>query len=98
MNGIRLITDGTGRVQEIRVDVKNNPSFADEALRLLKAMSRARATRKAQTYKQVAGKLRRSQPLSPQAFHQLIQQARSSGEITAAEFFQAHPQWRRNER
>ncbi len=96
MQGIQLVTDVRGRIQEIRVDVKNNPTFAEEVVRMVKALRRAQATERAQQYKEAVQKMRRRKSLSPKAFLDLIDRARNSGEISEEEFFQTHPQWRRD--
>ncbi|MEM9985675.1 MAG: hypothetical protein AAF804_11350 [Bacteroidota bacterium] len=95
MDGIQLITDGTGNLSEIRVDVRNNPNFASEVYRLIRALRRAQASEKSQRYRELSHKWRRqNHPLSQQDLLALIQEAKSSGEITEEEFYQAHPQWR----
>ncbi len=93
-----MIIDGTGNLMEIRVDAVQNPSFAEEVRRLWDHWQ-DRSSGRSEKGKPSDSKMRKkSKPLSQSALLQLLQKAEASGLMTEAEFYQMHPQWRRDDR
>ncbi|MEZ4829676.1 MAG: hypothetical protein R3C61_25830 [Bacteroidia bacterium] len=97
MQGIELIKDRKGNITEIRVDVKGNPDLAADIYHLVGAIKRV-----AETEKSNVSDAKRSYPskgpMTREAFHALIREAKASGEISASVFFQQNPQWRQKEK
>ncbi|MFK7920674.1 MAG: hypothetical protein AB8H47_01895 [Bacteroidia bacterium] len=94
MDGIEVIKDPQGNVTQIRMDVAGQPDLASDVYHLLSALQRAKVTEDAQQKRSPNG----HKPLSVSAFNRLIRDAKASGEVTEAEFFNAHPKWQKKER
>lgn len=92
MEGIELIKDRKGNLTQILVDVANNPELAEDVFHLVSALQRARETADFQQSRRPNG----HKPLSISAFNRLIREAKASGEVSQAAFFQQHPQWQRS--
>lgn len=92
MDRIELIKDRKGNITQILVDVQNNPELAEDVYHLVSAVQRAKETQTFQQTRKPNGR----KPLTLTAFNQMIREAKASGEVSEAAFFQQHPQWRKS--
>lgn len=96
MEGVELIKDQQGKIQEIRVKAKDNPDLAGEIYRLINILMRNQDQddKAIEEKEKATGK----KPMSLTAFRKLISLSRKSGEISEEEFFQQHPSWKKEEK
>ena len=94
LQGVHWVKDDAGKLAEIRVDAMENPELAKEVYHLIQALSRARDTERAKTFRESSRVLGTTdKPISSAKISKLIREAKASGEITQEQFFQRFPEW-----
>jgi|GEM_PF-3508549 len=88
MKGIEFIKDETGRVIEIRITVEDQPTLAESIIRMAGAEKSDEKDGKSVV---------KRERMSLTKFRKALKEAKNSETLTAEEFLNAHPEWKKKE-
>lgn len=95
MESVEVTKDLEGNITGLKLLIENNPQLAQEVYMLVRTLKNARDIKRSIRNKAISQEVRPTEPLTFSTFAQLIEEAKSSGEISQEEFLSKHPSWRK---